>query len=284
MYWATDQIGAEFPKISTTKKAMMTEEEKYELFERYNTNELTSEERKGFEKLLEDDDGLKEELTLYQSMSSTLANSFDPKTAAVEENLKEIGNQFFAREHITSADEDSLEKEKETKKGTKKETKRVRLQPWMYVAAASVAIVFGVYFFGGSGVPQYSDYAISETIRFVERSGNSVLFTKAEESFNTKEYEAAIVIFDKILEENGGNAQVHYYKSIALVETNQFLEAEKLLKQLSEGKSVYKYKARWIHALSLLKQKKQAQCANVLKTIPEEAEDYGHAQELLKKL
>ncbi len=77
-----------------------------------------------------------------------------------------------------------------------------------------------------------------------------------------------------------GNTEAHAdHKYIeALVQNDSVLE------ELSEGKSIYLNKACWVDALSLLKQEHYEQCAMMLKTIPEIAEDYDNAQQLLKKL
>ena len=71
---------------------------------------------------------------------------------------------------------------------------------------------------------------------------------------------------------------------LSLMQLNKFDTADSLLIGLSKGQSAYKNKGTWYLALSKLKQKEYDDCVELLKTIPEEAEDYRAAQKLIKKL
>ncbi|NOY47641.1 MAG: hypothetical protein GXO84_05510, partial [Chlorobi bacterium] len=101
---------------------------------------------------------------------------------------------------------------------------------------------------------------------------------------NSANYAEADKAFKKLLELDGNNAELQFYRAIANIELDKFEVSDLLLQKLSKGNSAYKNKATWYLALSKLKQKENEECISILKTIPEDAEDYKQAQKLLKKL
>ena len=156
---------------------------------------------------------------------------------------------------------------------------------YKFAIAASVALLLGFFVFNQfSGEPNYSDFANYDQISLTVRGTSDALLNEAETAFNSKNYEQAEQLFNQILEEDSSNTEIQFYKSITLIETNQFSEADELLKGISEGNSIYKNKATWYLALSKLKQDNLEGCKNILKNIPEDAEDYKQAQKLLNKL
>ncbi|MFT5891542.1 MAG: hypothetical protein ACI9Y7_001646, partial [Dokdonia sp.] len=70
----------------------------------------------------------------------------------------------------------------------------------------------------------------------------------------------------------------------ASVEIENYADAEQIFVNLSTGNSVFKYKAQWYNALNFLKQGDTDRCKQILQDLPQEAENYKNAQELLKKL
>ena len=135
-----------------------------------------------------------------------------------------------------------------------------------------------------SGEPSYSDFANYNQISLTVRGTSDALLKEAETAFNNKNYEEAEQLFNQILEQVSSNTEIQLYKSITLIETNQFDEADELLEGISEGNSIYKNKATWYLALSKLKQNNLESCKSILKSIPDDAEDYKQAQKLLNKL
>src|SRR5690606_33814315 len=132
--------------------------------------------------------------------------------------------------------------------------------------------------------PVYGDYANFNKISLTVRGGNEELLPKAEKAFNEGNYEESLLYFDQILAKEDDYKEIQLYKSIALIETSQYEEAEELLTVLSTGASVFKYDAMWYLALSKLKQKKYEECKIILERIPEDTEGYKKAQKLLRKL
>lgn len=245
----------------------MTPEEKYELFDRFCSNKLSAAEEKILTKLISDDESIAEELKLYKELNSHLDTRFtsEKEEEALENNLKAIGDLYF------------------NKKAATKETKVIRMPVWAYGAAASVAIIFGVYFFDQSN-PTYNDFANIPELSITERGNAEKDNKNAEHAFNSKDYAEAEKYLLIVLSKDKNNVAYQFYYGLSLLEQDKHVETTQVLEKLYQGNSVYMYKALWFEALNQLKQKKYDQCSALLKRIPKDAEDYIRAQELLKKM
>lgn len=246
---------------------MMAPEDKYELFERKICNELSAEEEASFLKLISEDEIIAEEFKLYQELNSHLDTSFNSKKEqeSLEQNLKDIGDSYFAS------------------KETKKKSKVIRIPVWAYAAAASVVLILGLYFMN-QGNPTYDDFAVIPEMSMTERGDDNSLIAEAENAFNSKKYKAAAEYLYKLLEKDKANTQYQFYYAIVMVELSEYNKASELFTRLKTGNSVYKYRAIWFEALNQLKQKKYDKVSELLKSIPENSEDYANAKKLLKEL
>ena len=247
------------------------EEQDYILFEDYLSGNLDKDATNAFETRLETDKAFKQSFRIYKDISVHLDHEIgnEEKTMDFRVNLDSISHNYFSK---LNAQQEEVE--------TKKPFSFYKL-----AIAASIALLLGFFVFNQfSGDPSYSDFANYDQISLTVRGENDALLKEAETAFNTKNYEEAELLFNQILEEDSSNTEIQLYKSITLIETNQFSEADELLKAISEGNSIYKNKAMWYLALSKLKQDNLEACKNVLKNISEDAEDYNQAQKLLNKL
>lgn len=245
----------------------MTPEEKYELFEKHTNQSLSDAEQQLLDQLLKEQPETMEELKVYGEMHSHLESSLgnQEKRSQFEANLQQVGDAYF--------NEDAKPQK----------NKVITLPRWTYAVAASVAIILSLYIFNNRP-PSYDEVVMIPEISISQRSFNEELVKAAETSFNAKSYKDAVKNFQKLLFYNPDNAEFMYYYGIALVESAQSVEATKVFAQLASGSSAYKFKAIWFEALHQLKLDNQKQTVSLLKTIPEEAEVYHQAQELLKKL
>jgi hypothetical protein len=163
-----------------------------------------------------------------------------------------------------------------------KKSKVIDLRAWHYAAAASVAILFGLFLFQNIN-PTFEDYDNPEMATFVERGDVNENLKLAQDAFNAKEYKKAIPIFETVLKTNK-SPEIQYFYSIALLEDNQLQKAEINFSDLRYGNSIYKNKATWYLALSKLKQEDYDSCKIILQSIPDDFEDYDQVQELLNDL
>lgn len=241
-------------------------EQDYILFENYLLGDLSETEKSAFEARLKTDSKFNDSFNTYKELSSFLEHKFGNEEAstAFQNNLKNISKTYFEK----------LDAPK----------KVVRFKIWKYAVAASVVLLIGITVFNNFSSPVYEDFANYNSISLTVRGEQDALLKTAENAFNTKDFAKAEEAFKSLMLIDKDNAELQFYRAIANVELNKYETAERLLTSLSKGQSAYKNKAIWYLALSHLKQKDYDASLEILKTIPEDADDYNKAQKLIKKL
>jgi tetratricopeptide (TPR) repeat protein len=237
-------------------------EERYIVFDQYLANELSAEEKTTFEKQLTEDQEFASAYEIFKEMHLHLENKFGNETElkAFNKNLKSISAAHF-----------------KTNK-----PKIIAFKPWQYAAAASVAVLLGLFVFQNVN-PNFDDYNNPEMATFIERGDVNSTLKLAQDAFNSKKYKAAIPYFEAILKVNK-SPEIQYFYAVSLLEDNQFQKSETNLSELQSGTSIYATKATWYLALSKLKQKDYDSCKAILLSIPDDFEDYGQVQELSNEL
>lgn len=238
-------------------------EENYILFDQYLQNEMSVEAKNAFEKQLATDESLALAFETFKEMHFQLTNKFAVKEErdAFKTNLKRISATHFKSS----------------------EPKVIKLKPWYFTVAASVAVLIGIFFLNQNSDPSFEDFNHPEQAYFSERGTLDATLKQAEIAFNAKEYKKAIPLFETILKQNK-TAEIEYFYGISLLQDNQFQPSEAIFKELKSGTSVYKNKAIWNLALSKLKQKDYKACKEILLTIPADYENIEEVQKLLKEL
>lgn len=246
------------------------EKEHYILFENYLSNKLTNEELLNFELRLKTDLDFNELFNIYKNMSSFLENKYkdEENLKAFKENLKHVSNSHFNKE------ENKIVKQEKPK----------RLSLYKYAIAASVVLLFGFFLFNQFSNPEYSDYSQYGTVSLTVRGSNSTLLKTAEEAFNNKDFTKADKVLENLINQDKNNSELKLYRAISNIELNNFKTSDVLLNDLRNGDSVYKYTAAWYLALSKLKQNNKDACIEILKTIPEDSDNYNQVKKLLNKL
>jgi hypothetical protein len=238
-------------------------EENYILFDQYLQDELSLEAKAAFEKQLTEDSELASDFDVFKELQGHLENKFGNETElnAFKANLKTISQNHFEARKV----------------------KVFNLKPWHYAAAASIALLFGLFFFNNQSNPRFEDYNQYENAYFTERGTVDTHLKQAEEAFNAKKYTAAVSFFEAVLKEKK-TSEIQYFYGVSLLETDKMQQADEVFNELRSGNSIYKNKAIWSLAMSKLKQKEYKSCKVLLETIPSDYEDYDRVQELLKKL
>lgn len=237
------------------------------LFDDYLQGALSPEAKDTLESRLKNEPDLKDAFTIFRDLNEHLSHHLSEERTTFKDTLKTLADAHL-----------------DTSVVPKKEVKVIRFKPLRYLVAACAVILFGAIFWTQMQNASYSDYSFEGTIDLVERGGDESAFAKAEKDFNNGLYSDAIVSFDAILASDPNNTQVLFYKGIASVEIENYADAEQIFVNLSTGNSVFKYKAQWYNALNFLKQGDTDRCKQILQDLPQEAENYKNAQELLKKL
>jgi hypothetical protein len=137
----------------------------------------------------------------------------------------------------------------------------------------------------------YKQYAAIEMPGIAERGvAADSLLKLAVENFNNKKFAAAIPSFEAVLKDSAQhpadrqNTFVQYYYAIALLQNGAIEKSRVQFNELYNGESLFKYDAAFFMALSYLKEKNKVVCKEWLNKIPADAEPYGKAQGLMKKL
>ncbi len=236
------------------------------LFDNYLSGNLSSEEVIFFERRLKEDEAFATQYDTYKGLTAHFEHRFSENRQALKATIASVDKQY---QYTTSSSNTA--------------SKVRKLSFIKYAIAASVAVIIGMTLFLQTGRPSYDEYAFRGTINLVERGDEDSAFAKAEKAFNTADYKEAIRAFDSILE-RGENAEIAYYKGIALVELDTYEEAFLIFERLANGTSIYKYEAQFYMALGYLKQDKREKAHTALKKIPEESAIYSKAKELIEKL
>ena len=157
-------------------------EERYIVFDQYLHGELSAEEKLKFEKDLSEDLELASEFKTFQELQGHLENKFgnESERNAFKESLKAI-----------SAEHSKVSK-----------PKVVHFKPWIYLVAASVTVLIGLFVFDFNSNPNFEDFNQQENAYFTERSAVNINLKQAEVAFNAKDYATAIPLFEAILKEN----------------------------------------------------------------------------------
>jgi predicted Zn-dependent protease len=242
----------------------------YIQYDQYLFDELSVEERLGFEKRLESDLEFKKSFNTYKELSNFLENKFEneAETNSFKANLESISNAHFNQNEVKTV--------------AKKATKTVTLIK--YLVAASVALLFGIFAFNQFSNPTYSDYSTHEPMTTNRGEGNVKDLIEATKAFNSKDYNKANSLLEKVLEKDPDNSELQLYYAITNIELDNFKIADTELNKLINGKSAYKNSALWYAALSRLKQRNIDATIVLLKQVPEGADNYKEAQKLLDKL
>jgi hypothetical protein len=242
------------------------EDQDYILFESYLSNELSKDEAATFEARLKSEPDFNKAFNTFKALNSFLENKFENEEASTEfqNNLKSISNSYFEKQEAPK--------------------KVIQFKPWQYAMAASVALLIGIFLFNNFSNPSFNDYNDYESVSFTVRGVNDDLLLSAENAFNNKDFAKAEVVLSQLLIKDDSNQELQLYKGVSLMELNKFDEADNLFGKLSNESSAFKNKAKWYLALSKLKQENNDACIEILKTIPEVADDYKQAQKLINKL
>lgn len=241
------------------------EEEIYERIDRYWQNEMTAEERAGFEAEMQRDAALAETVRLYRDTQTQLQHRIRGKSR--EQDFRALVADIIQTESNTTARVVPL------------------YQRWYtWAAAACVALLCVALLYQTGGHPEYADFATPEQMSAMQRGTGQATWQQAETAFNQRDYQQASLALAELLQQDPNNPDLLYYQGIALTEINQLDEARRLLTQLHDHTKLYRSAAAWRLALVALKAKDDETCKQWLQEIPEGADEYANARKLLYQL
>ncbi|WP_346316026.1 tetratricopeptide repeat protein [Chitinophaga sp. YIM B06452] len=236
----------------------------HELIERYLSGDMDPATRAAFESRLEKEPELLHTLQTWRDVEETLRHSLAPD--AQREELKKTLQQL--RPVIT-----------------KQPAKVVRFNKSLIAIASLAAAVALILYLGPWDEDVYQQYGVREMISPAERGTSAdTLLAEAAYQFNHHHYEQAIATLSKVLQQQPDNAYALYYRGLSYLENKQLSQARADLGSIYNGESVFKYEGAFYVALSYLKEDNKDKCREWLGKIPEDAENYAKARELMEKL
>ncbi len=238
--------------------------------ERYNAGEMSDTEKVWFQKELEGNEKLRNEVNLRRRTDEILKKddviTLRNKLSQIEKNRKE------------------------TNIPARKPGRSVGLK---YAAAISVMILIGslAIFSGGK---MSSDEIINQYYKAyqppsVERSVKSVPntdFALALEFYDIHDYKNAAVYFNKVLESNPKDMQTVLLSGVSNFEDQKYPEAERSFnKVMKDNDNLYIETAEWYLALCYLKTDEKVKAITQLRTISNEGKFYAKdAKKIIRKL
>ena len=237
--------------------------------EQYLNGELKGQELRDFERRLQEDDALKKELALHQTIEKSMSGHFrnQEKEEAVLANLQAISSEFF-------------QGEKKIKPAAGRRPIR-RIISFVAIAAAAAVILLIWAPWQNSLYQQYSTHPVAA---FTQMGTTADVLSQAEQAFNSQDYARASALLNTYLGEHPEHAEVQYFLGISYLESGEYSKADALFQSLRQGNSAYQHEGSWYLALSQVKQGKSGQGKELLESIPSGSDRYEQAQRLLQEL
>ncbi len=265
---------------------MNENELEHDIIERYLRKEMTPEEQTLFEKNIEEDPNLKEQIALYIALYSVPENDDWFEFKGDSNIVKKEASLFRSQE--TLAFSGRLKKFRDTT-NPKQKKKIFNIQLLSTVAAVIIIAIFIFYpknYDPSSLFEEYHNW--DELPSYVSKGdSNSDTHKELELLFRAKEYQNIITqssTLDASVYEL--DQQAILFVGVAHIELNQYEKALKIFDSLLQSNSIDAHKGHWYKALTFLKQENKGKAIEVLEIISNNPTYYKHdeAKELLKKL
>lgn len=223
-------------------------QELFERIEKYIDGTMSQDERLSFEKELQENELLRNEVELQQNLQMSLAIAAINKQTEQKESksLKLVkSNRFY----------------------------------WGATAAALLLIAFPIYLIFFAQKDLYKEYYLPDPgLPTVMGSTKDYRFQDAMIDYKMKDYALAKDKWENLAKENPQNDSIHYYIAMANLNLNDYALADKQLSEISQN-STFHHKVLWYRALIALKRNNTEQAKKWLRLLND-----NNAQELLKEL
>jgi tetratricopeptide (TPR) repeat protein len=237
--------------------------------ERYNSGEMDESEKSWFLKEIEGNEELRKEVTLRKQSDNILK----------ERDIITLRNKLA-----------DIEKKRTAVFQLNKSGKYSYLK---YAALVGGFIIVGSFlFFPGQRMNNeeladryYKTYEAPTANRSANKSG-MVDFSRAMEYYKSRDYEKAVVLFKKVVENNPRDMQSTLLNGISNFEIKKYPEAKSSFKNvIDDNNNLFIDQAQWYLSLCYLKTGEKEMAASLLKVVKENNSIYSNdAKRILRKL
>lgn len=268
-------------------------EEQYKEIESYLSGKLSPEKTTQFEKRIENDKELAENVSLLTSINLHLIN----KSFLDEYNLsnnKAISN-FIVSEEATELKQDLFnvnEKYQEDQVVSNGKTSKDRLIYFLISTAA--LLIFALFAFNlftkDSAQDLYASYyQLKDLPSFTKRSTDNESLSEATKLFKIGRYDESLQLFDGYVfatDTENINGLVFIYKALIYSEQGKLKKAIQQLNILEDSKSIDSGRALWYKSLIHLKFDKKEDAKRLLRKLLANPQNYKfkEAQDLFSKI
>jgi tetratricopeptide (TPR) repeat protein len=226
---------------------------------RYFSNSLTEDERKQFHKLLETDAGFKEQFEFEQNLKRVIRDKEN-------KNLKGKLIDF----------------ERRIEKSSTPSKSKGNIRKWSIAASVAFLMALGWYGYNALSGTDYEHLyasnfeAYPNTVYSITRSdSDGSLERDAFAAYESKEYEKAILNFEKVPEEDG-KEYLDFYKAQSYLALGDNAQAIKLFREIEMENASFGAEASWYLALVYLKKKDKAKA---IQGLQQHVEKYDYNKE-----
>lgn len=245
----------------------MTDEQKYDLIERYLDQQLSASERSDFEQKLENDPALREELELHQQLAETLGGT---EVHQFRAELKAINQKWQAP-------------------ATEKKVRSIAFRRIAAIAATVLILLLAYQFLKtpATHAPEALFASNFEPYNMVmnQRASLPTLVAEAASAYEAAAYENAAKAFRQLEAENQGEVVFQFYLAISELALDNSAQAIPLLKEIiRQDHPLFAEQSRWYLALAYLHNGDIELTKSQLQKIQPEEFQYPAAQKILDQL
>jgi len=251
---------------------------------KYINGELAGTELAEFEKLLQQDKALKNEVDFHKIVDETLAENYQA-TSKIDDSerleFEGILSKVMESELVPELVEDRLNEEETPDQPTTSNTLIRRLVPFAALAAAAALLLFLIPSLQNNDSKLADNFYKPYAYQVEPTLSNDNL--DGLNAYQNKNYETALDFF---INNPSGDLKVHLAKGNAEYNLAKYDEAITSFKNVIERTDVASFKnyANWYLALTYLKKRDKDKAIKLLETLPESADFYNQAQNLSLKI
>lgn len=253
---------------------------------RYTNGELSGDELKAFETLLQKDEALQEKVDSHQFMDAVLYKNL----SAIEESeqtelkplLKEFDTKYFSEEKDEVTGKEPTPISQQSEQPNSKPNLVRRLIPFAALAAAAALLLF--LFIPKSENELYAKYFEVPYNQSKMGPGDPSVFDKANKAYKSQDYKQAITYYNEVLSKDLKDPKALQYKGGAELALNKTDASIITFQKLVQNRR-YVDMANWYLALGYLKKGEEEKTKSYLKLITtDDKKYYDKAQQLMKEL